>query len=452
MATAATSPAPHINLRTPGTHKLRLGPALERGSGAKTRNTIIRFNHKPTLSHPEDSSASLVRSDRGANTVELSLKDGDDKYTYSGQRKSDEHTYVLLPDENGDGYVLEEVQYSHEMNLSSAPWESDAKELAQRYPRLGDQAPEASEDDLFGEEDAHGGEPEKDNPFDYRHYLKMVEAPSPALGPDQRSTNGAATPSQAGSMKGTPQARPARKPTSALASQPRKKPPVKATEPSSKRQKPSPPSRANDTNVPTVRLDRRASTRPTQAASKRRSGVEEIDLDADDDDDGLVLEGDDPAKATAGGHAPRSLGLALSGQLGDGPISLRSAASSPASRVNSPMAGRGPSPLSGAQGVDTDAEDIQGANGSGEDEDSDVDADAEAGADGEADDDVEDLQLPSPARTQTHRPSDTVVTADEDDDLEKQMLMAMEEEEEESGLAAPAVASRVESDEESEEE
>lgn len=438
MATAATAKTPQIDIRTPATHTIRLGASLT-STFDTAHLASVRFSHKAVLSNPDESTTSITSSGEADSPATLSLKDGDDEYTYNGLERDADHIYVLIPDENGDGYTLEKLTSAHDFNLTSTPWEADVHKLSQQYPQLGEGAQVQPDEDLFGDEDVNGdAEPDPDNPFDFRHYVDAAEEPpqpSPALDP-QRSTTATPVVSQAPSKTSTPIARPAKK-TSALVPQQRKpkpKPQAPATdkEQSQTKRVRLSPEVERTKEVPTVRLDRRASTKPALALPpkkhERKASVEEIDLDADDDDDGLVLEGDDLSKSASRHQAPHSLGLALSGQLGEGPISLRSAASSPASRINSPMPAHRPSPLGRNKHMEDEEIHLGGSSPEPVQEvEEEVEEEKDADAAEDADDDVEEMQLPSPA--QTHRPSmsGTVVTEGEegDDDLEKQMMMAM---------------------------
>lgn len=128
-----------------------------------------------------------------------------------------------------------------------------------------------------------------------------------------------------------------------------------------------------------MRLDRKAST--------RRPSV--------DDSGELILENETPVTE----KPPRAAGamaLALSGQLAQGPISLRSAASSPASRNASPMPPR-------PDGIESPAEfelgDISSPEASAKKPRAQSPGDYFSNADEDeedADADVEDLELPSP--------------------------------------------------------
>lgn len=481
-AAAASPPSAAFDLRNTSTYSIRLGTGLQRSSQS-TKHTGVQYNHKPPISDPEDTTTSIVPSHTAGRT-QLSLKDGDYEYTYESTGQIGDHTYVLLPNEAGDGYVLERLDASYKFNLTSAPWEEIPK-----YPQL---QSKSGDDVELHEDDPEDSHADSGNPFDFRHYVETNHSPSPALRPRGGTLN---TPSasQPGSSTNTPLGRPARKPASAFAAQaskPKPKPKPKPVDvPSQNKRVRLSPERDNTdesasrrANVPSVRLDRRASTRVALPPQNKKAQPppqqnpsEELSLDADDDDGDLILEGDAPAPRAR--YNQRSLGLSGLGSDRQGPRSLRSAASSPASqRVESPGSHR-PSPL--GQHVDTDAEDVEmGGDESPEAEengyrfqrlhesdadaesDVDMDVDIDMGGDEDVavededdDGDVEEMALPSPAAhaRQQHRPSmtGTVVSGngDDDDDLELQMLLELE-----AGNDEGDAQQRVESDEESEEE
>ena len=449
--TMTAAPQAASDLRVSASHALRLGDSLKPASLA--RYTTVQYNYKPVITQPEDSTTSIVPTP-DIETTTLSLKDGDEEYEYKGKASQEEHTYVLLPDKQGNGYVLERLSATYTYNLNSSPGEEDATRLAKRYPHISVSSSPAYRRTGNGQEaedDALQDEPDPNNPFDFRNYLSGIE--SPPTGHPQQSNAGTPLVLQSTSRQATPVTRPARKAASAFVTQQRKpkSQPQTSDRPREKRENkmPSEGHARDDPSVPKVRLDRAASIKlPLRKnESGARAGVEEISLDDTDD---LVLEGDAPQNSSIY-QSKRSLGLALAGQLGGGPISLRSAASSPASRVNSPMPSR-PSHL--GEDIDLDEDDDVAMAGDERQERTRRSDDAEEDeedADAEMDDDVDDLQLPSPA--QTHRPSvsGTLVTADDDDDLEQQMLMAMEEDDDE-GTSIHHIGGKAESDEESEEE
>ena len=145
-----------------------------------------------------------------------------------------------------------------------------------------------------------------------------------------------------------------------------------------------------------------------------------------------------------------AMALALSGQLGRGPISLHSAASSPASRVTSPNPPRPEGMEDGEEfdlGMSSSPEAPVKSQPKLQEEDY-------FGGDGEedADADVEDFELPSPAQTHGRKKSIAASTAtgDDDDDLERQMMAAMADDDDDgvAATAPPPAESDVESEEE----
>lgn len=517
-ATAASPPLQPFDIRTVAACPIRLGRSVEYAS-ASDRFTGVQYNHKPVISDAKHSTTSINRPDSGGKHHTLTLKDGRDEYLYRGSRSNGEDTYALLPDGDGDGFVLERLESLYHFNLDKAPWESSARILAERYPRL---RPASNHNEDDGEDSGGEGqqdssqdiEADADNPFDFRNHLQpTTDSPSPQFHSSRPNTLGtpSSVASQAPTRTNTPLARSVSKQPSAFALQekrlkakakPKPRPADKVDPPKRVKLSPEADQSKRSENIPTVRLDRRASTRPGPAVSKKyteqrhkRNDTDELSLDFDDsnkdkksritntnknnhrnydddddgDDDGdLILDGDAPPSSRHQGQ--RSLGAALAGTLGAGrgPRSLLSAASSPASYVNSP--------LQASHHADTDAEDMDidmgrdGAHSAEDDdgslvlegeksddnEDNDNDDDDQndrrrAGSDMDADEDVEEIHLPSPA--QVHRPSisNALVTADDDYDLENQMLLALggEDDDMAGGLDQPA---DVESEEESEEE
>ena len=432
--TAAVTLHREMDLKSNGAHTIRLGDSIQRSTS--TQLAAVRYNHRPDIENPDDATLSVIQNEHG-NGIMLSLKDGDEEYEFQGQSHEDHHTFVLLPDEDGEGFVLERLDTTHNLNLTSAPWESDRRKLERQYKLL--DIEDSDHERLEGAEDSFDDDakPDDDNPFDFRHYIQSSLASlSPAVRPEKLRGETPLQGSQTASRTSTPVARPARKPTSAFPASNRKAKPKPANQP-----KPASPrvERASHQDVPSVRLERRGTTQLPRKPVRRPS-VDDIQLDNfDDDDDGIVLEGVDTHA-----QSQRSLGRALAGTLGEGPISLRSAASSPGGRVDSPAP------------VNTHRASTLGRNRHdeddivmGEDDDDEVsprhNGRLHEDEDEEDDGDVDDLTLPSPV--QEHRPSlsGTAALADDEDDLETQMLMAMEADYDEP---APAVEEEEESEEE----
>ena len=427
-----------MDLKAPGSYTVRLGSSILNPPKAGGF-TSIRYNHKPNLQAPEEVKHTLRRTAADAEEETLVVRDVEDEYEYAGRAASNRGWYVLVRKDEGQEKVtvLERVGAIHDFNLTKTPSEDTEAKLAAQFQQL----PIEDDNGLFGDNDDESVEPvDASNPWDYRNYVK--QPPSKAKARADRDTysvlQASATPRAANS---TPAALPAKASQGPLLTQTKRKAPasskadhkrVKAGADPVATSAQAPPRRMP--NVPQVRIDRKASI--------RRSSI--------DDSGELILENETPVTE----KPPRRTGamaLALAGQLGQGPISLRSAASSPASRVASPMPLRpdgmdegeefefGESPEQISKRGPKRAEDDYFGNGDDAGEEDDADADA----------DVEDLELPSPA--QTHRKSVSAATVtgtlDDEDDLDKQLALAMAEDDDAAPPARPA-----ESDEESEEE
>lgn len=347
--------------------------------------------------------------------------------------------YVLLARGTGKDkeLVLEKVGGTYHFNLSSTPAETDASKLAERYPTLPEE--EGDGDGLFGDDEDAEEPADASNPFDFRNHLKSESARTRPNGADTPQSS-AGTPRPAPrAATSTPVAQPKKPAASSTVAQKKRKP-ADPLKPNPKRVKagteppaPTTTTKPKPKDVPSVRIDRKASLRRLSL----------------DDSGELILENETPVTEKPP-RAPGAMALALSGQLGQGPISLRSAASSPASRNASPAPPR-------PEGIESPAEFELGESspetGSGRkprlqspgDYFSNAEEDEE-----DADADVEDLELPSPRQGRK-----SVVgnlgdggVGDEDYDMERELALALALDD--GAVAQPSVVN--ESDEESEEE
>ncbi|KAI9863815.1 MAG: hypothetical protein M1824_006412 [Vezdaea acicularis] len=117
----------------------------------------IKYNHKPSQT-TTSRQATITQS---ANSYKLTLEDdADTSYTYAGRRTHGGHTLIFDPERGA--FILEKVGSEMEFNLTSAPWEKNAKELRSQYPQL-------NADD--------GDESDENNPYDYRNFLDNKKAP-----------------------------------------------------------------------------------------------------------------------------------------------------------------------------------------------------------------------------------------------------------------------------------
>lgn len=427
-------------------------------------------NHKPNLS---SGTRSTNISAQGPSQSSLNITDNEDGktsvYKYSGQQRKSKKSYVLIFNQDTQTCTLEPLSSTYNFNIHSTPWESSSSKLVQQYPQL-----QAKEEDHPGLDDADNieegvsdEEPDPDNPYDYRHYINIARDVSPTPSPLLRPTNTGNTP-------GLHSARP--KPTAEA--KPRSRPATK-TDPLRPAQR-KPISKAPQRPTPTVRLDRRASTRPGDGSEKRgpklpksgSKGAAKSDYyvhSSDDDEEPTTSQpaareqsspsdvDDDVDFNTGGGGLEIDFGdspptkrknkvLALPGSAHGGPISLHSAANSPNSRVVTPR----------QQRKDRKTEDLvidfdhsSGGYEEEEEEESDVDAlpavrkkggDVDVSmqdvSDDEGDEDVEPMSLGSPAhQQQTGGDEEDDADADLDAEFEAQMMQGLadaDESEEES--------------------
>ncbi|KAI7458306.1 hypothetical protein KC351_g18205, partial [Hortaea werneckii] len=412
--TASTQP---LDLSKPASFPIRLGNSLTQSPEAVDPYVNLRYNYKPQ-SFAQDTCARIksLRSSQN-KAVKLDIQDG--QWSYDGrpaQDFGDNFVLILRGEGSKKEAVLERIHTGYEFNLTSTPNEADREALRKQYPHLEDAGQATDGDELFGDESNDEEPLDPSNPFDYRHHLNTALAdhhnkqhePPPSSKPTPR-----AQPTRPASS--TPLARPTHKRQASshlFTQQPKKrKPPTSdaptpsqtkesTTKTSTKKPKPDahpsttspstssrnikqPPSTTR--KPPEIRLDRQASSAHQQPLSSSPHHHEAEDEDSASDEAGgeLILENDEASHsrrhphhtqhqgATASQGKARNAGamsLALSGQLGageqgagggGGPISLRSAASSPASRIDSPgglqtSASKRQLGVRGAEGVEID--------------------------------------------------------------------------------------------------
>ncbi|KAI7510747.1 hypothetical protein KC347_g4060 [Hortaea werneckii] len=535
MAAAAASTQP-LDLSKPASFPIRLGNSLTQSPDAVDPYVNLRYNYKPQ-SFTQDTSARIksLRSSQN-KAVQLDIQDG--QWSYDGrpaQDVGDNYVLILRGEGSKKEAVLERIHTGYEFNLTSTPNEADREALRKQYPHLEDAGQATDGDELFGDEPNDEEPLDPSNPFDYRHHLNTAltdyhnkqHEPPPSSKPTPR-----AQPTRPASS--TPLARPTHKrqaSSNLFTQQPKKrKPPTSdaptpsqtkesTTKTSTKKPKPDAHPSTSSRNTkqppsttrkpPEIRLDRQASSahQHTLSSSPRHHEAEDSDSASSSAGGELILENDSAshsrrhpphhtqhqgATAASQGKATRNAGamsLALSGQLGaagepgagggggGGPISLRSAASSPASRIDSPggglrtSAGKRQVGVRGAEGMEIDLggnDDGDGEEGrerggggwDGEGRGHGGGGGGEEEEEGEDDADVEDLELPSPANGSAGRDErggggeggDGMVEQEEEeeDDLDAQLAAAMAQDDGGGGHAEQFV--QEEEEEESEEE
>lgn len=298
-----------VDLNTTATFPVRLGTSISKPS-ENDRYASVRYNHSSRLKNPAQAK-SLVRPTKRKleDEVELVLKDGKDEYIYSGRNKRSRQDYILL--KKADDVVLEKLYTVGDFNVTKTPTEHDSGKLAKQYPHLCDGADAANENSTTSTKDSR---PDSDNPFDYRHYLKTgINRAAQQITETSQKSNGATQHTRKPPDDNNhPVSRPSSaKPTnSPLLAEKKRNTTAHSSRTNPERTKPV-TSKLRTSSPPTLRLDRKAT------------------LDTTDNTGELILENDD--KNSVPSHHHNAMSLALSGLFqGDGPVSLKSVASSPA--------------------------------------------------------------------------------------------------------------------------
>jgi len=229
----------------------------------------------------------------------------------------------LIYDSVNGSLTLDKIDSEFSFNLRSTPTNNDTASLATLYPQLDtglQEAEEGDEDGLFDEngesQDPNTEEPDPNNPYDYRHFLKSAR-------PGQ-------SPSPEPSFHGSPI------PNDNISSSPIITNPTRL---------PQPPKPGR----------RRSHNRPRHLSPNPR---EEADADNEESEADDVLTIDMGDSATTNARPWRSaLGVLNEGGRRSGPISLRSAASSMSPSL------RGDSDIEADQRSNADVEEIDLGDG-----------------------------------------------------------------------------------------
>jgi hypothetical protein len=407
---------------------------------------LVIVNHKPNFSNGTRTTK-ISRNSDGNTTLSITDEESGklSKYAYKGRRSTSKSSYVLIFDPETQVCILEPVGSSYNFNLTTTPGETSQEKLARQYEQLREEAATA---DLDEDPD---GEPEKSNPYDFRHYLNINSKPSPTTSPALRATSAANTPN----LNST------RIPTTS-ANKPRSKPatkvdPLRQAPRKQKTAATATTSKASQKPTPTVRLDRRASTRPSDPPEKKAvklpkpvakgNAKSDYYVHSSDDDDvvevptsvnvnesgGLEIDwgNDRPKKKSS---SARVIDLPQSEH--DGPISLHSAANSPAGRMTVPRQQKKRHEYE-EDVIDFGTSEVEGYDEDDEDEApriaaNDRDIQMHDAEESEGDADVEPMDLGSPAHQNL---ADEDAEGDFDDDLEAQMMEAMNDDEDDQPAA-----------------
>jgi hypothetical protein len=401
---AAVSSSGVVDPHRKAHYTVQLSDNLVDGTTDDPAYSAVRFNHKPTQSG--GSRTTKLRSS-GGNAALLDIKDREDGETsihhYEGTKSFPKKSYVLVFDPNTQTATLQPLTSSYSLNLKSP------KQLAEQYTQIHEQSD--TSDNGEGSEplgSMSDDEPDPNNPFDFRHFLDGAKPPRLSASPVQAPAQIPKVASLADSSASRERS----------VSNPEGKSSQRSTQ-----QKPT----------PRIRVERKASTRGDEqlnALPKKSSKLlgqpkrdsdtlkprvpvtsiprsqetpksQEFDLLEDDDEDdfmgssgagGLEIDfGDEPPPRS------RARALTLPGSSRGGPISLRSAANSPSSQINTPRRR--------IQDVD-DFEIDMGSGGMGHEEDEE-----------DADVSDEDEQSP-PLAARNSRVAREVLESDGDDDVD----------------------------------
>ncbi|KAL8747635.1 MAG: hypothetical protein Q9190_000527 [Brigantiaea leucoxantha] len=271
-----------------------LGETLSRAGRTSERRHAI--NYKPELLSTQR--ATITPAQRSSDAIlDLTITDshGQGQYRYRGTQQPS-GACALIYNPATQSFLLDRIDSDFNFNLQTTPSNSRRSEVTAQYPQLDTGLSDLDSNDgdltdLFGD-DNDTQEPDPGNPYDYRHFLKRRRTSSPEPPPTLPSRGPTASPL-------TPPCR---------------------------------PPRANSSLKPKPRPSRATQHRPSPSPPPRE---ELADADNEDSDDGDVLTiemGDGPSpKARRFGNGA----VVFNHDRRNGPISLRSAASSmsPASSV-----------------------------------------------------------------------------------------------------------------------
>ncbi|KAF7908709.1 uncharacterized protein EAF01_004464 [Botrytis porri] len=126
-----------IDWDKPGKYPVVLSDALLGKSTNKTY-TGIRYNHKPDPSIGASANSAQLKPSSNSNSAnyDLSLSDSNDDYVYTGARTSGDGQFILTFDPVRKVLVLDRIDSTFDMNLTSAPWTDDAAQLQSQYEQL----------------------------------------------------------------------------------------------------------------------------------------------------------------------------------------------------------------------------------------------------------------------------------------------------------------------------
>jgi hypothetical protein len=400
--------------------------------------------------------------------IDDTTESGDqDVFTFTGQKSQPKKSYVLIFDASSQQATLEPLSSSYTFNLATRNGRDVSSKHAKVYPKKlkDDVRDKDDDDDLFGEAaaDDEGGDPDPDNPYDFRHFLskekakrgdesdyRYVSSPEHRAGTASAAHTpqfGARPPAATASVR-KPAAAPAPKKRKTAAANPMVKPKKTQPAPAVRLQRtatePAPKPKAKSTAPPASKIksaevihssdesDGEVASSPAPPSpapeQSRQHHHDEDDAEAESEDDGgLEIEVPDarPPRRKNGALGARSLGHNLgAGYMrspSNGPISLASAANSDVEGSPNPHA-RNRNTQDEIDFGDLGGDDAEGDDDDEEDEDEDEYNDR----------DVEPMDIGPPVQpdTTSHDQKPNAIAEipadDDEDDLEELMRRGLE--------------------------
>jgi RNA polymerase II transcription elongation factor len=157
----------------------------------------VRVNHKP--GHSKGRRTTKIRSSGTSATLSITDKEkgASKSYTYSGNQQTTKK-YILVFNPSNSTASLQPVSSTYGFNLTKTPTESSAKKLKSQYPQIHDNLTTDSASSPEFDDVGHGSitddeSPDPGNPFDFRHYVHRAptrhRSPSPShLAPPSKPT------------------------------------------------------------------------------------------------------------------------------------------------------------------------------------------------------------------------------------------------------------------------
>jgi hypothetical protein len=332
-------------------------------------------NHKPAQT--SETRTTTLTSSSAATAYNLRLEDTNnsgekDIFKFTGQKSSLKKSYVLVFDPSNQQATLEPLSASYTFNLASRNGNDVSSQHTKIYPKKAKDTSQAKDEDadLFGEAAAEdeGGDPDPDNPYDFRHFLSKEKEKQGndseyqyASSPDYRTGTGSAIntpqfgarqPAAAAAARKPAAPAPKKRKTAAnpMVSKPKKAQPPPAVRlertatdptPKPKSQPAAPPAskiKSSEVVHSSDESDGEVASSPTRRSPSpdRRQQYPDEDEDAEGesaDDGGLEIEVPDARpprnnKASLAPHLSQNVNAGYTRSPSNGPISLASAANS----------------------------------------------------------------------------------------------------------------------------